>query len=372
MSDPPRILVVDDTPHNVKLLADLLEARGGYRVHTASTGAEALERVEADVPDLVLLDVVMPGMSGYEVCRELRSRPQTALLPVVMVTALDPGEERIKGIEAGADDFITKPVQTEELLARVASLLRIRSLHDHVQRQADELAEWSATLERRVEELSHLEKLKRFFSPQLAKVLSSDDGRELLAPHRRRVSVVFADLRGFTSFAREAEPEEVMAMLREYHAVMGEQILLYEGTLERFTGDGMMIFFNDPIEIPEPEYRAVQLALAMRDASDRLRPSWQRAGWELGLGIGIDCGYATLGLIGFEGRFDYAAIGNVTNLAAHLCAEAGDRQILASGPFVARVEGRIQSRAAGQIALKGFDRPVATHDILGLEHGEAR
>ena len=150
---------------------------------------------------------------------------------------------------------------------------------------------------------------------------------------------------------------------------MGEQILAHEGTLERFTGDGMMIFFNDPVEIPEPEYRAIRLALAMRDTSDGLRQHWEREGWDLGFGVGIDCGYATLGLIGFEGRFDYAAIGNVTNLAARLCAEAADRQILASGPFLGRVEHRVRSRPVGELDLKGIDRPVSTHDILGLVDG---
>lgn len=364
------ILVVDDTPHNVKLLADLLQARGGYRVCTAQSGAEALEVLEKEKPDLALLDVVMPGLSGYDVCRRIRAAPQTALLPVVMVTALDPNEERVKGIEAGADDFITKPVNTAELLARVRSLLRIRELHERVRHQAEELADWGRTLEDRVEtqvaELEQLGKLKRFFSPQLAEVLASGDGIDLLRPHRRHVSVVFADLRGFTSFAQSVEPEDVMGMLRDYHAAMGEQILAHEGTLERFTGDGMMVFFNDPIEVEHPEQRAVRLAVAMRDAATPLRRDWQSAGWDLGLGIGIDAGYATLGLIGFEGRFDYAAIGTVTNQAARLCAEAQDGQVLASAAFLARVEGHVRSRHVGDITLKGMSRPIAAHDILGL------
>lgn len=371
MSEAPLLLVADDTPQNVKLLADLLRAKGGYRVCTAASGVEALDVLEKERPDLALLDVVMPGMDGYEVCRRIRQKPDTALLPVVMVTALDPGEERLKGIEAGADDFISKPVNATELLARVRSLLRIRELHERVRVQAEELARWSESLERRVEsqvsELARLEKLKRFFSPQLAEIIASNDRMDLLQPHRRHVSVVFVDLRGFTAFAQTAEPEDVLGMLREFHGTMGALIVEHEGTLERFTGDGMMVFFNDPVEVEDPEYRAVRMAVAMRQASEPLRGRWARAGWDLGVAIGMHSGFATLGLIGFEGRFDYAAIGTVTNQAARLCAEAGDGQILASDAFLARVEDRVRSRRVGELSLKGLRRPIATHDILGLE-----
>src|SRR2546422_1286207 len=246
MAAAGKILVVDDTAVNVKLLADLLGVKG-YAVVTAASGKDALEKVEAEKPDLVLLDVMMPGMTGYEVCRKLRQNPATAMLPVVMVTALDPAQERVKGIEAGADDFLTKPINRHELLARVKSLLRIKVLHD-------ELAEWNRTLERRVEaqvaQLERLARLKRFFSPQLAEMIVSGDADDPLKSHRREITVVFLDLRGFTSFAETSEPEEVMGVLREYHAEMGRLILEHEGTLERFTGDGMMIFFNDPVPVP--------------------------------------------------------------------------------------------------------------------------
>ena len=232
MKAPAKILVVDDTPKNVKLLADILTARG-YNVVTAASGAEALSQVEAERPDLVLLDVVMPEMSGYEVCRKLRSNPATELLPVVMVTALDPGEERVKGIEAGADDFLTKPINQAELLARVKSLIRIKELYDIVQNQAAELADWNQSLERRVreqlEQLERLERLKRFFSPQLAELILSGGAEDPLKTHRREITVVFLDLRGFTAFAETAEPEDVMAVLHEYHAEMGKLVLQHEG-----------------------------------------------------------------------------------------------------------------------------------------------
>ena len=268
MSTPARILVVDDTPRNVKLLADLLSAKG-YAVVTAESGPEALKTVDAEQPDLVLLDVVMPGMSGYEVCRRIRENPATGILPVVMVTALDPSEERINGLEAGADDFLTKPINQAELLARVRSLLRIKQLYDTVQAQAGQLAEWNKTLEQRVQEqvgqLERLGRLKRFFSPQLAELIVEGGTEDPLKSHRREVTVVFLDLRGFTAFAETSEPEEVMGVLREYHAAMGKLILAHEGTLERFTGDGMMIFFNDPVPVPNPAARALRMAVAMRD-----------------------------------------------------------------------------------------------------------
>ncbi len=303
-------------------------------------------------------------------CRRIRENPETRLLPVVMVTALDPGEERVKGIEAGADDFLSKPVNTQELLARVRSLLRIRELHETVRAQAEELADWNKKLEQRVEaqvaELGKLERLKRFLAPQLAELISAD-GLKALEPHRRQVSVVFLDLREFTVFAESAEPEEMMEVLGEFHTAMGQLIMEYEGTLERFTGDGMMIFFNDPVEVSNPEERAVRMAVAMRDEVAKLKEHWRRLGHELALGIGITSGYATLGLIGFEGRRDYAAIGSVTNQAARLCAIATGGQILVSDRFLSAVEGIIEAEPVGELALKGLRRPLTTYNVLGLK-----
>lgn len=370
MNTPAKILVVDDTPKNVKLLADLLKVKG-YHVITAVSGREALAAVETDPPDLVLLDVVMPEMSGYEVCRALRAESATAMLPVIMVTALDPAEERVKGIEAGADDFLTKPINQPELLARVKSLLRIKELYDKVQAQAIELSEWNKTLELRVHEqliqLERLERLKRFFSPQLAELIVRGGAEDPLKTHRREIAVVFLDLRGFTAFAETSEPEEVMGVLREYHAVMGKLILAHEGTLERFTGDGMMIFFNDPAPVPNPAERAIAMALAMRAKVAELTAKWRKLGHELDFGVGIAQGYATIGAIGFEGRWDYGAIGTVTNLAARLCAEARPSQILISQRLLGTVEELIDVEAVGELTLKGFHRPVTAYNILGMK-----
>ena len=367
---PTKILVVDDTPQNVKLLADLLTVKG-YTVVTAASGAEALKQMEAERPDLVLLDVVMPGMSGYEVCRKIRENPATQILPVVMATSLDPAQERVKGIEAGADDFLTKPINQPELLARVRSLLRIKEMYDTIQAQAAQLTEWNKTLEERVQEqvaqLERLGRLKRFFSPQLAELIVAGGAEDPLKTHRREVTVVFLDLRGFTAFAETSEPEEVMGVLREYHAEMGKLILEHEGTLERFTGDGMMIFFNDPTPVPNPAERALRMAVAMRDRVAEMIVKWRKRGYDLDFGVGIAQGYATIGAIGFEGRWDSGAIGTVTNLAARLCGEAKPGQILISQRLLGTVEELVEVEPVGELTLKGFSRPVTTHNVLHLK-----
>jgi class 3 adenylate cyclase/CheY-like chemotaxis protein len=363
MTTPAKILVVDDTPHNVKLLADLLSARG-YTVSTASGGSEALALIEKECPDLVLLDVVMPHMSGYDVCRKIRENAATAILPVIMVTALDPAQERVKGLEAGADDFLTKPINQPELLARVRSLLRIKKLYD-------ELDALNRTLESRVNDqvaqLERLGRLKRFVSPQLAEMIVSGGTDDPLKSHRREVTVVFLDLRGFTAFAETAEPEEVMGVLREYHAEMGKLILEHEGTLERFAGDGMMVFFNDPMPVPNPAERAVRMAAAMRERVGGLSVVWRKRGFDLDFGVGIAQGYATIGAIGFEGRLDYGAIGTVTNLASRLCGEARPGQILVSQRVIGAVEDLVKSEPVGELPLKGFLKPVPAYNILALK-----
>jgi adenylate cyclase len=364
-----KILVVDDTPQNIRVLDAILAPRG-YTVIPATTGAEALQRVQSEAPDLILLDILMPGMSGYEVAQRLRADPATRFLPIVMVTALGAQEEKVKAIEAGADDFLTKPVNQLELLARVKSLLRIKDYHDTIQMQAAQLAEWNRTLEervqRQVQELERLARLRRFLAPQLAALIASDQHEQALDSHRREVTVVFCDLRGFTAFAETTEPEEVIGVLREFHAAMGEIIYRYEGTLERFTGDGMMIFFNDPLPCSDHAARAIHMAVAMRHRVAELKARWQRRGHHLDFAVGVAMGYATLGKIGFEGRFDYAAIGTVTNLAARLCDEARGDQILASQRVYSAVEVLVEAEMIGELSLKGFSRPVVLYNIIGL------
>jgi len=355
-----RILVVDDTPANVKLLVDLLAAKG-YQPVAAASGEGALACIAEQAPDLVLLDIMMPGLSGYDVCRRIRAEPATALLPVVLCTSLDPKQERIHGIEAGADDFISKPINQQELFARVKSLLRIKALQDEVKA-------WNGQLEQRVQEqlaqMERLSRLKNFFSPALAEAIVSGGADDPLKSHRREITVVFLDLRGFTAFTETADPEEVMGVLREYHAAMGELILAHEGTLERFTGDGIMVFFNDPVPVPDPAPRAVRMALQMQQRTALLAQGWKRRGYELQLGIGIAMGFATIGAIGFEGRIDYGAIGNVTNLAARLCGEAKGGEILLAPRVAAALDDTIVVEPAGEFALKGLARPIAVSRVV--------
>jgi len=365
---PPRILIVDDTPANVHILQARLAANG-YDIVTASDGEEALVVVRDAQPDLILLDVMMPRLDGFEVCRRLRADASLPIIPTIMVTAKADPRDIVAGLEAGGDEYLTKPVDQAALVARVKSMLRIKHLHDTVQGLAEERAEWNRTLERRVEEqvgqLEQLGRLKRFFSPQLAELIVAGGADDPLKTHRREVTVVFLDLRGFTAFAETAEPEEIMGVLREYYAEMGKLILEHEGTLERFTGDGMMIFFNDPVPVPDPAERAIRMALAMRERVRHLAVGWEKRGYDLALGVGIAQGYATIGAIAFEGRWDYGAIGIVTNLAARLCGEARGGQILVSSRVAASLEELIEFEEMGRLAFKGFLNPVPTFNAVG-------
>jgi len=361
MTVAAKVLVVDDTPHNVKLLADLLAVKG-YSVTTAVNGEEALAKVAADSPDLILLDVMMPGLSGYDVCRQLRADPKTALLPVVLVTSLDPHEERVKGIEAGADDFLPKPINQAELFARVRSLLRIKSLQDEVKLQAAAISEWNQKLEERValqvRELQVMSELKRFFSPAVADAILSSGGPSILAPHRREICYVFVDLRGFTAFTDSAEPEEVESVLKAYHAAMGALVAEQGGTVDRFAGDGILIFFNDPLPVPDSARRATTMALAMQERFRSLKAQWAKLGFDLDLGIGIAQGFATLGAFGYEGRVDYTAIGTVVNLAQRLCNKASPGEVLIDRKVRAALDDAMRVDTLAPLSLKGYSHPV--------------
>ena len=356
------ILVVDDQRSNVELMAGVLKARG-YDVLTAADGEAALEQVREAGPDIVVSDILMPGLDGYELCRRLRASPATALLPVVLVTSLDPQGERMRGIEAGADDFITKPVNWEELFARVRSLLRVKSLQD-------ELKGWNQKLEARVKkqvkQLERLSRLKRFFSPSVADAIAA--GSEgLLEPHRREITAVFLDLRGFTAFTDRADPDEVLDLLRAYHATLGRLVDEHGGTLEHFAGDGIMIFFNDPLPVERAAEKSVRMALSLQTAFTPISAAWAKLGHQVGLGIGIAQGEATLGVIGFENRWEYAAIGNVPNLAARLCGAARAGEIILDAQTEREVAHMADTEPMGTLTLRGFAQPVAAFRLKSIK-----
>ena len=377
MRTPPRILIADDSPSNRDILQTRL-AIHGYEILTATDGEEALAIAREAQPDLILLDVMMPKLDGFEVCRRLKADRSLPLIPVILVTAKTDSKDIVAGLEAGGDEYLTKPVDQAALVARIKSMLRMKTLHDTVQEQAAQvrsqaaqLSEWNLTLERRVaEQLSELERisrLKRFLSPQLAELVISSKDERILESHRREITVLFGDLRGFTAFAETAEPEEVMGILQEYHSAMGKLIFQFEGTLERFAGDGMMVFFNDPLPCQDPAARAVRMSAAMRERTGELSRMWRKRGHELGFGVGIALGYATLGKIGFEGRFDYGAIGPVTNLASRLCDEARSGQILISQRVYAMVEDLVEVEPLGDLDLKGFLKPVSAFNVVAIK-----
>jgi class 3 adenylate cyclase len=363
MRDPARILVVDDVADNVEILRMRLTALG-YEVVEATDGEQALAKVAETRPDLILLDIMMPKIDGLEVVRRLKADESLPFIPVIMVTAKADPKDVVAGLDAGGDDYLTKPIDHAAMVARVRAMLRIKALHDHVQELNQGL---EAKVKAQVEELERVGRLRRFLSPQLAQAIAASGEETVLANHRREIVALFCDLRGFTSFAETAEPEDIMGVLAEFHGTLGPLIHKYDGTLDRFLGDGMMVFFNDPLPCPDPADRAAKLAIDMREAIAKLVPEWAKRGHSLGFGIGMAQGYATLGRIGFEDRFDYTAIGAVINLASRLCSEAANGQILASGRLAASVEGIAEMEDLGERTLRGMSRPVAVRNLSRLK-----
>ena len=377
MRQPALILIADDNEANRDILARRLKAHG-YDLVMAVDGEQALASARARLPDLILLDVMMPKMDGLQVCRQLKTDKSLPFIPIILVTARVDTKDIVAGLDAGGDEYVTKPIDQAALVARVRSTLRIKQLHDTVleqskrlSAQADELAQWNNTLEKRVTdqlaEIERISRLRRFLSPQIAELVLSSGGEQLLDSHRRQITAVYCDLRGFTGFSEIAEPEEVINVLREYHEALGKLIHKYEATLEHFAGDGVMVWFNDPLPCPDPAERAVRMAVDMRTRVVELLRQWRKHGHELGFGVGIAHGYATLGRIGFEGRFDYAAVGTVVNLAARLCSYAQDGQILIDPKVQSAVESFATTEPAGELTLKGLHRPVAAFNVCAAD-----
>jgi adenylate cyclase len=369
MHNPPRILIVDDSETNRDLLVSRLGPHG-FDLVQAADGEEAIETARATRPDLILLDVVMPKLDGVEATKRLKADASLPFTPIILVTSKTDAKDVVAGLEAGADEYLTKPVDSTSLLARVKSMLRVKEMHDKIVAQADDLATWNRTLEKRVaDQLGQIERvsrLKRFLAPQVAELIVAESNEQILESHRREITVVFGDLRGFTGFAETAEPEEVITVLRDYHTNLGPLVHKYAGTLERFLGDGFLILFNDPLPCADPSIQAVKMAIEMRDRFAMLAAEWRNRGHDLGFSMGISHGFATLGRIGFEGRFEYSAVGNVVNLAARLCAQAGSGQILTDPMVRNAVQTLAEIEPAGEFLPKGFSRRVQAFNVVGL------
>ena len=378
MRDTPLIVAADDSPDNLEILRWHLE-KHRYQVATAVDGDQAVAMVAELRPDLVFLDIMMPKLDGIDAVRRIKSDDSLGFVPVILLTARSDVHSVSEALDAGGDDYLTKPFDGAALLARARSALRQKALHDLVSTQASALAEqarelsdWNRTLEHRVaaqvQQIERMERLRRFLPPQVAEQLISSPNAEkdLLESHRREVTVVFCDLRGFTRLTVMSDPDEVMRVLREYHAGLGELITRYEGTLERFVGDGLLVVFNDPIPCHDHTERAARMALDMRACVAGLAHEWRTRGHNLGFGVGISRGTATLGSIGFERRAEYSVIGTVPNLAARLCEAAKPAQILVSRRVYSAVEDVLEAAHVGEFALKGFARPMAAYNLLGL------
>jgi class 3 adenylate cyclase len=364
------LLVVDDNEDNRYALTRRLAREGYANVAIAVDGAEALALIKEKRFDLVLLDIMMPKLNGYEVLAQMKADETLRHVPVIMISAVDDLDSVVRCIELGAEDYLPKPFNPVLLRARLGASLERKRLHDQVAAQAADLAEWNRTLKQRVEqqlgEIERISRLKRFLSPQVTELILTSGDDRVLESHRRAITVLFCDLRGFTAFSETTEPEEVMSVLREYHVVLGGLIHKHEGTVERFAGDAIMVLFNDPLPCSDPSLRAVQMAVEMRDQVAALTTKWRKQGYELGFGVGIAHGYATLGRIGFEGRYDYGAVGTVVNLAARLCADAKDGQILVESKVQSAIEACASTEPAGELALKGFHRPVRAFNVCAL------
>ena len=362
MHNPPRILIVDDNETNRDILHTRLSLHG-YDLRQACDGEEALAAARELLPDLILLDIMMPKIDGIEVCRRLKGDASLPFMPIILTTAKADSKDVVQGLEAGADEYLTKPIDQVALVARVKSVLRLKALHDQVH-------ELNKGLERRVSdqlgEIERMSRLRRFLPPQVADLIVASGNERELESHRREITALFCDLRGFTGFSESSDPEDVMALLGQYHKAIGGIIHKHSGTLERYAGDGVMVIFNDPVPVDNPALKAVQMALEMREALAALIDKWRRLGHDLGFGIGISHGYATLGTIGFEGRFDYAAIGTVSNVASRLCDEAQPGQILISPRVQMAVEELVSTEAVGEFELKGIRRPMTIYNVVDL------
>jgi len=362
-----RILVVDDDPLTLDLLEQELTDTG-YEVARAATGDEALQKATSFLPHVVLLDYILPGMDGVEVIRRLRQDDRFKAVPVILITGRGGQEDKIRGLDAGADDYVVKPFDHVELLARVRSMVRIRQMHES-------LEQWGRTLQeqvqKQVEEIQRLARLKRFLSPQVAEAVLGRNASEVFEGHRREITIVCLRLAGFPEFTERTDPEDVLNLLAAFHTVMGDLVFAFGGTVESISGDGMTVFFNDPIPVEDHIRRGIQMGLEMRERIHTMAEEWRRQGHELHAAIGVVTGYATLGEIGFEARREYAAVGHTPVLAGLLCAVAKPGQVLTTERNLAKIEDMVEAEPAGKVTPEGSLRPIAVFNLVRLKAGVA-
>jgi class 3 adenylate cyclase len=373
----PSVLVVDANDINRETLAARLELLG-YRVSGGTSGEKALASIEQRPVDAIVLGVETTDLTALEILERRRDNAILNTIPFIILAMPEQMDTVVRCLELGAEDYIPKPFDPLVVRTRMEACLgrklwqeQERELQAKVKAQAAQLAQLNGQPSSAADDTDEglrLSRLRQFLSPQLAEAIASWD-ESVLQSHRREITVAFCDLRGFTAFADTAEPEDIMGVLRDYHAAMGEQVFKHNGTLERFAGDGMMIFFNDLIPLADHAAQAVRMSLSMREESAKLAIDWQKRGYDLGFGMGVAMGYATLGRVGFEGRYDYAAIGSVTNLAARLCGDAEAGQILVNRRVYSTVEDLVEVENVGRLKLKGFSRPMEALNVVSLKAG---
>ncbi|MDZ4083742.1 MAG: response regulator [Bdellovibrionales bacterium] len=364
-----KILVVDDDWDVGATICDLMQMNG-YNVSYAASATAALDYLKENDVDLVISDVRMPGINGFEFCRLARTLWANEFVPIILLTGNESEFEMVKGLDSGADDFIMKPPLPAELFAKIRALLRLRSLQLKNKEQAEMLSHWNRDLESRVQnqvtELQRLERFKRYFSPHVAELIVGDDFEARIGTHRREITSLFVDLRGFTAFAESASPDDVMRVLNEFYAVVGGIAMSHNATVGSLTGDGMMFFFNDPVEIPNHRLEAVRVAVEIRGRVRELTTKWQQQGYRLGFGIGLAEGHATIGGLGFNAFWTYTVVGSTVNLAARLCAEARDGEILVSDRFRSSVQGSVQVEPCGLRSFKGFSDGIVVFNVTDV------
>lgn len=355
--EPPTILVVHPECSQIDELLQPLAASGAVVLRAADAGEVRSVLIKTS-PDCVLLCNSTAGTLG--ICQEIKSHPQTG--PVVLLIQGALWGDAAPLLQSGADEVIRQPDSTE-LFVRLRNMLELNRLRK-------EATLLTSQVEKRVSadvnEAGRITKLKRYLSPQLVAAVLSADEQNVLKPTRREVTIVFSDLRNFTHFSDTSEPEEIIAMLSDFHSVYGKIIFQYDGTLERFAGDGVMVFFGAPVPFKDHARRAVAMAVTARERLEGLRTKWKKLGYTLDISFGISTGYVFVGNIGFEGRMDYAAIGKTTNLAARLCAAAKGGQILISRKTRFQVEDLVEVEEVGALEVKGFNEPVMAFNVLRL------